>query len=110
MNPRDLAQGLLSLTPEQLKKLDHATLYSARQYVPQEQQGLIAPYEHQAFAREATSENPWMALPIAAGSVAYPFYKALVSPGRSAPSFDQVKGGLLGVGEGLGQRMGLLSR
>jgi hypothetical protein len=109
LTPQDLAKGLLSLTPEQLKKLDHATLYSARQYVPQEQQGLISPYEHRAFAREATNENPLLALPIAAGSLLYQPYKALMGA-RSAPAWDQMGQGLLGVGEGLGQRMGLLSR
>jgi hypothetical protein len=111
MNPQQRALGLLNLTPEQLQQLDHATLYSARGYVPQEQQGLLAPYEHRAFAREATAENPLLSLPIAAGTLAWPIYKGLISPGRSAPSLNQVGQGLLGVGEGLwsGAR-GLLSR
>lgn len=110
MTPRELAQLLPSLSPEQLSQLPHELLYAARAYVPKGQQGQIAPYEHRAFAREATKENPLMALPIAAGSVAYPFYK-MMSPGRSAPSLDQVTGGLLGVGEGLWQgARGLLSR
>lgn len=86
-----------------LASMDHASLYNARERAPKEMQGLLAPYEHRAFAREATTENPLLALPIAAGTLAWPFYKMLVSPGRSAPSFDQVGHGLLGVGEGLGQ-------
>jgi hypothetical protein len=101
MTPQELARGLLSLSPEQLNQLPHSTLYAARAYVPKEQQGLLANPEHRAFAREAVGENPLMALPIAAGSVAWPFYKALVSPGRSQPSLGQVGQGLLGVGEGL---------
>jgi hypothetical protein len=100
LTPQQRAMGLLSLTPEQLSQLDHATLYQARQYVPQEQQGLLAPYEHRAFAREATAENPLMALPIAAGSLAYQPYKALFGA-RSSPSFNQLTQGLLGVKDGL---------
>jgi hypothetical protein len=103
MTPQQLAANLLRLSPEELQRLDHATLYSARGYIPREQQNLLAPFEHRAFAREAVQENPLMALPVAAGSLAYPFYKTLVSPGRSAPSFGQVGQGLLGVGEGLWQ-------
>jgi hypothetical protein len=80
--------------------MDHATLYAAREYVPADQQGLISPYEHRAFAREATAENPWMALPIAAGTLAYQPYK-MVMGARSGASLDQVKQGLTGVGEGL---------
>jgi hypothetical protein len=102
------AMGLLSLTPEQLAAMDHATLYNARAHIPQEQQGLLAPYEHRAFAREATQENPLLALPIAAGTLAYPFYKQF-SPGRSPASLSQVGQGLTGVGEGFYNRMmGLL--
>jgi hypothetical protein len=103
------AQGLLGLSPEELAKLSHAALYMARANAPQEQQNQLAGYEHRAFAREATQENPLMALPIAAGSLAWPFYKSLMSPGRSDPSFSQVGQGLLGVGEGVSNRlMGLL--
>lgn len=98
--PNQLARGLLDFSPEQLAAMDHATLYSARQYVPQSQQDLIAPYEHQAFAREAVQENPLMALPIAAGSLAWPFYKAVYGA-RSSPSLTEVGTGLRGVGQGL---------
>jgi hypothetical protein len=41
--------------------------------------------------------------------LAYQPYKALMGA-RSAPSFDQVGHGLLGVGEGLARRLGLLAR
>lgn len=102
MTPNELAKALYTLSPDQLAQIPHETLYAARQYISPKDQGYIAPYEHQAFAREATRENPLMALPIAAGTFAWPLYKALMSPGRSAPSLDQVKGGLLGVGQGLG--------
>jgi hypothetical protein len=102
----------MNLTKEQLAQLaqmDHAALYQARSRAPAQMQGLLSPYEHRAFAREATQENPLMALPIAAGTLAYQPYKALMGA-RSAPSFDQVGHGLLGVGEGLARRLGLLAR
>jgi hypothetical protein len=99
--PQQLALGLLQMSPEQLSQLDHATLYNARRYIPKEQQGLLAPFEHRAFAREAVGENKLMALPVAAGSLLYQPYKALVSPGRSQPSLNQLAQGLLGVKDGL---------
>jgi hypothetical protein len=92
------------LTPEQLAAMDHAALYMARYRASPEQQNQLANYEHRAFAREATQENLFNALPIAAGSMAYPFYKMLISSGRSDPSFGQVGQGLLGVGEGIAAR------
>lgn len=101
MTPREIAESLSSLGPQQLAALDHASLYTARQYVPRDQQGNISPYEHRAFAREATAENPWMGLPIAAGTLAYQPYKILKGQSRSGASLDQVGQGLIGVGEGL---------
>lgn len=100
MTPQQRAQGLLSLSPEELSQLDHATLYQARSYLPKEQQDLLAPYEHRAFAREAVGENKLMALPIAAGSLAYQPYKMLMGA-RSQPSLNQLAQGLLGVKDGL---------
>lgn len=81
--------------------MDHSLLYAARGYLPKDQQGMISSYEHRAFAREATKENPLMALPIAAGTLAYQPYKMITGQARSAPSLDQVGQGLTGVGEGL---------
>ena len=101
MTPKEIAASLASLTPQQLGSMDHASLYSARQYVPRELQGNISPYEHRAFAREATQENPLLALPIAAGTVAYQPYKMLKGQSRSGASLDQVVQGVTGVGEGL---------
>lgn len=117
MTPQELARVVEHIPSRELAKLDHATLYAARGYLPPDKQGWLSPYEHRAFAREATNENPLLALPIAAGTVAYQPYKALFGA-RSAPSFNQVGHGLLGVGEGLfgagegllGRARGLLSR
>lgn len=100
--PQDLAAHLSSYSPQQLAKMDHSLLYAAREHLPQrEQQNYIGPYEHRAFAREATAEKPWLALPILAGTVAYQPYKALMGKSRSDPSMDQVVQGVAGVGEGL---------
>ena len=101
MTPQEIAASLKSLTPQQLGQLDHASLYAARSYVPREQQNDISPYEHRAFAREATKENPWMGIPIAAATLAYQPYKMVMGQSRSQPSLDQVGQGLIGVGEGL---------
>lgn len=96
-----IAQALLSLSGNDLAQIPHALLYSARAKVPRDQQNLISPYEHRAFAREATMENPMMALPIAASVIPYQLYKAIDGSSRSTPSIDQVLQGFLGVGEGL---------
>lgn len=101
MTPKEIASAIESLKGDELSKLSHADLYSARGYVPAEYQNKISPYEHRAFAREATQENPWMALPIAAGAVAYQPYKILKGQSRSGASLAQVGQGLVGVGEGL---------
>lgn len=102
MTPRELAAALSQMGPQDLSRVDHATLYQARQYVSPEQQGQISPYEHRAFAREATAENPLMGLPIAVGTLAYQPYKMAMGA-RSGASLDQVGQGLTGVGEGLWQ-------
>lgn len=100
--PQDLAQHLAEIPPEVLRKLDHALLYQAREYVQgAESQNKLAAPEHQAFAREATQENPLMALPIALASIAYQPAKALMGQSRSDPSLEQMGAGLTGVAEGL---------
>jgi hypothetical protein len=98
--PADLARIVATLTPDQLGSMDHATLYAMRQYLQPQQQNLVAPYEHRAFAREEVTQHPLMALPVAAGALAYQPYKMLMGA-RSDPSFNQMGQGLLGVGEGL---------
>ena len=101
MTPKEIAAAIETLKGNELSKMSHSDLYSAREYVPAGYQNKISPYEHRAFAREATQENPWMALPIAAGTVAYQPYKILKGQSRSGASLAQVGHGLVGVGEGL---------
>ena len=90
-----MSNGLLSL-------LSHAELQRMRDEAAPEAQGMLAPYEHRAFAREATAENPLMALSLAAGIPAYQLAKLLgLTQSRSAPSLDQITQGYVGIGEGL---------
>ena len=108
MTPQSLAQALMqgSYPVDQLPSLDHATLDNARSYLPPQYQNVIAPAEHQAFAREATTENPLMALPLAVATPLYSLMKAATNTGaRSAPSWAEMQGGLMGIGQGLGNSL-----
>jgi hypothetical protein len=107
-------QGLPNLSPEQLAAMEHAQLYMMRQGASPAVQNQIGPYEHRAFAREATQDDLSNALPIAAGTLAWPLYK-MAFGARSQPSFSEVGQGLLGVGEGIANGVssrvkGLLSK
>lgn len=101
MSPQELAASLETLSPDTLNQLDHALLYQAREHALPEDQNRLAAPEHRAFAREATAENPLMALPIALASIAYQPYKMITRQSRSEPSLNQAAQGLVGVGEGL---------
>ena len=93
--------------------MQQANLVSLRGQADPLDNQMLAPMEHQQFARQAVQENPLMALPIAAAT---PFYYAakqpaalklaqalgLVGPGATPATIDQVFGGLRGVGQGLG--------
>ena len=66
-------------------------------------QAQLAPYEHQAFAREWTQDNPAVAAPALA--VAIPGYALLkllrLQHGRTAPSLAEMAGGYRGIWQGL---------
>lgn len=110
MTGQELLASLASMSPSQLGSLDHAALYMARYGASPAQQAEIAPYEHRAFAREAVAENPLMALPIAAGTLAYQPYKVLTGQSRSPANLDQIRQGMTGVGEGLWQALQRIGR
>ena len=96
-----LVANLKKLNPDQLGSLDHDTLYRMRSRASKEDQAVLAPFEHRAFAREETAQNPVMALPLGLAIPAYQPYKALRGLARSPASMDQVTQGYKGVGEGL---------
>jgi hypothetical protein len=97
----DDVEKILNLPDNELRQLDHAQLYMLRAKAPPESQDKLASAEHRAFAREATAENPLLALPIALATIAYQPYKMLVPGSRSHASMDQAAQGLIGVGEGI---------
>lgn len=102
LTPDTLAATLKDLGADQIKELSHSLLYQARERVPKgPQQDQIAGYEHRAFARELTEENPLYALSLAAAIPAYQGYKALRGGSRSSGSMNQVLQGYTGIGEGL---------
>lgn len=70
-------------------------------------QNLIAPYEHRAFAREWTAEDPWIAAPsLAVATPAYSLAKLLSAHGgRSEPSMAEITQGYQGIWEGLKQAL-----
>jgi hypothetical protein len=109
----------MQVTEDQLSGMDHATLYNLRsRNQDPAMQALLAPYEHRAFARQATQENPLMSAPIAVATPLYAGAKALGIAGRAdpgtpttPPTMRQVGQGLLGVGEGLvGAARGAIGR
>ena len=94
-------EKVLNLPDDELKQLDHAQLYMLRAKAPADAQDKLASAEHRAFAREATTENPLLALPIALATLAYQPYKMIVPGSRSHGSLNQAAQGLIGVGEGI---------
>jgi hypothetical protein len=67
-------------------------------------QRLLAPFEHQAFAREWTRENPYLAVPSLAAAI--PVYQGakllgLGGPDATPASLDQLFAGYRGMMEGL---------
>ncbi len=84
-----------------LSDMSHADLYRLR--TQSQNQGLLAPYEHRAFAREWAQESPVMAgLSLPFAIPAYSLYKALgFGNARSPASLDEIKQGYAGLWEGL---------
>lgn len=81
----------------------HASLYRARDSAQnKDEQNALARKEHQAFAREVVTENPLMAVPLAAAIPLYTGAKALgLTNARSDASFAEMGDAYKGVGQGL---------
>lgn len=86
-----------------LDEMTHAELYALRGETPGGYQGMIAPLEHRAFAREWLEESPWIAgLSLPFAIPAYSIAKALgLQKARTPASMDELFGGFHGYAEGM---------
>lgn len=84
-----------------LSKMGWMDLLAMRKkFTGQDQQNVLAPYEHRAYMRENTS-GPGEAIKNSLLTLGYTPYKALMGEGRSQPSIRAIGQGLLGTFEGL---------
>lgn len=93
-------------------EMTHAQLVNLRaSYAPDDpMQAVLAPYEHQAFAREWTQEQPLLAAPSLAVAIpGYAIAKALgIEKARTGPSIASVLAGYKGIGQGIYNRLAAL--
>ena len=89
-----------------MDNLSHSDLFMRRIYGDRLDNQLLAPFEHQAFAREWTRENPLLAVPSL--GVGIPLYQILKSlnilpqdQNTTPPSLDQLFAGYRGMFQGL---------
>lgn len=85
--------------------MSHADLLRLRNSIPADdpRQQMLAPYEHQAFAREWTQQNPALAsLSLPFAIPAYTAAKGLgIVHSRSGASLDEMADAYRGWGQGL---------
>jgi hypothetical protein len=90
-------------------RLTFAQLRQLRDQYPDNSpmQAMLAPYEHQAFAREWTQDSPLVAAPALAVSIpGYALAKLLgLQHGRTKSSLAEMAGGYRGIGQGLASLM-----
>ncbi len=104
---------LNSLDPKVLENLNFEDLRTLRNRAGdnQELQNLLAPYEHQVYARDYTEENPLGAVAMMMGIPAYAGAKAIgLMKGRSDNLSGQMLAGYKGVGQGMMNRVGNILR
>lgn len=105
-SPIDVSKlDLDHLDPKQLEGLSHADIYALRDRAGEKHpsQDMLAALEHQAYAREATKDNPLMALSLAFATPAYGLSKALgITPGWGKDVLGEIMGGYKGIAQGLG--------
>ena len=88
-------------TEADLAKMTWIDLMGLRsKFKDEKDQNLLAPYEHRAYARESVN-GPLSAAQQAVSAIGYTPYKAIFGGTRSAPSWNELGQGLLGVAEGL---------
>ena len=92
-------------------RLSHSALLAMRDALPADdpRQAVLAPYEHAAFAREWTRDDPLVAVPSLAVSIpGYSIAKLLgLTHSRSPASLSEMGQAYRGMGQGL---LALLSR
>ena len=85
--------------------MTHAQLVQLRASIPPDdpRQAILAPYEHQAFAREWTQDQPVLApLSLSVAIPAYAASKALgITHARTGASIASILAGYKGIGQGL---------
>lgn len=89
---------------DDMAKMKWEELFNLRKQngLSKEDQNYIAPYEHQAYAREQ-ADSPYHAAQQAVLTLGYTPAKAILWPGqgRSDPSLNEIGRGLLGAWQGL---------
>jgi len=93
-----------------LDNREHAELYGMRMKGDRNANALLAPYEHQAYAREYVENNPFSGpLAMAILTAGYTPAKALGltdTDEKSTPaSLDQMLGGFKGIGQGISSNL-----
>lgn len=70
-------------------------------------QAILAPYEHEAFAREYTEDNPFLgSIGLSVAIPAYAAAKALgLQHARTGPSIASILAGYKGIGQGIYNRL-----
>ena len=102
----------LALRPEDMDNMDFYRLMQAREQADAQGNEQLAPYEHQAYARELTQENPINALGLAVAAPAYYVAKqpalmglsqklGIVGEGATPASMEQLKRAYRGIYQGL---------
>ncbi len=103
------AGGAGQFTDQELSQMSHGELMYLRKALEKDRiaNTRLAPFEHQAFAREYTKQNPVSgALGIGAAIPVYALAKSLgfmQNGGTATPtSLNQITAGYRGIGQGLG--------
>jgi len=96
---------LAALAGQDYGSMSHAQLLALRNSLAPDdpRQAILAPYEHQAFAREWTEDSPVVApLSLAFAIPAYAAAKALgLEHARTGASWASIAHGYQGIGQGL---------
>lgn len=105
-----LAHAFTAPSAPDYASMSHAQLLALRNSLPPNdpRQAVLAPYEHQAFAREWTNENPVIApISLAFAIPGYAAAKALgIEHARTGPSIASILAGYKGIGQGLASVIG----